>query len=176
MKKLFIAMAIAMFGASQAQAGFMIEPYLGYETGSSTSSGSADEDYTGTLFGARLGYSMMGFMFGADYMTASGTIEQTGGDLDLKTTDLGAFVGYEFPIMFRIYLSYMFDSKATPDGVGYDFEGSATRFGIGYTGLPFVAINLEMIKRTYDETSTGLSISPEQNLETYALTISLPLP
>lgn len=176
MKKLFIAAAIAIFGASQASAGIMIEPYLGYETGKVKSAGTPDDDYTGTIFGARLGYSMVGLMFGVDYMTGSGTVESTGGDTDIKPADLGVFVGYEFPVMFRAYFSYFFDSKASIDGATVDFEGGATRFGVGFTGLPFVSINLEMITRTYDEFSDGTAIDPENTVETFALTISLPLP
>ena len=110
MKKLLAVMAIAIFSATQAHAGFMVEPYLGYETGTS-GQGSSEDDYTGTAFGARLGYSMVGFMFGADYMAGSGTVDDTP-SLDVKSTNLGAFIGYEFPVMFRVYASYFFDSKA----------------------------------------------------------------
>lgn len=174
MKKLLLALSMLTF-TSVAQAGFMIEPYVGYETGSSKQSGSPDSDYTGTTLGARLGYGMLGLSFGLDYTMASGTIDETTPpDTDVDATDMGLFVSYEFPILLRVYATYILSSKADV-GQPEDIEGSGMKLGVGFTGLPFVVINLEMTNRTFDEYD-GQPITPEIDLNTYALVVSLPLP
>lgn len=176
MKKLMMALTVVVLG-SAAHAGILIEPNVGYETGTYEFTSSNKGDYSGTMFGARLGYTMMGFMFGVDYSTGSGTAKPDGGGGDgkLAPTDIGAFVGYKFPIMFRAYLSYFLDSKMHDKDASADYKGKGYRIGIGYTGLPFVAINLEMISRSFDEYD-GISFTPEMKFSTYALNISLPLP
>jgi hypothetical protein len=174
MKNLFLALSLALVLPTVAQAGFMIEPYLGYETGTLKQTGSEEIKHKGTNLGARLGYQILGLKFGLDYMQGTQTSEQTGSaDGDYKPIDMGAFVGYEFPFLLQVYASYFVSSKASvsPSSLSGDLTGKGTRVGIGWTGLPFVVINLEMITRSYEKwgeydldgklegTSTGLSLS-----------------
>jgi len=172
MKKILLTLSLALFAAPAANAGFMIEPYVGYETGD-FESGSTKDDYTGIMYGARLGYGMLGFSFGVDYSTGSGEVDDTP-SFDAEPTDLGAFIAYEFPIMLRVYATYIVDAKIALDSGTDDIEeGSGTKFGIGWTGLPFVVINLEMTKKSYDKQGNN-DIDAEIN--SYALVVSIPLP
>ena len=179
MKRIFAILAVLILGSQSAQAGIMIEPYLGYVVGGEIDDGGgATADPAGTLFGARLGFRTLGFMAGVDYQT--GTIEaqdwtDNAEDSDSDVTDLGVFVGYEFPILFRVYFSYFFDSKSEPEGSTGELEGSGTRLGVGYTGLPFVAINLELLSHSYDEFD-GSALSSDFTADSYVLSVSLPLP
>ncbi len=158
-----------------AQAGFLIEPFIGYGVSGDYDQGSTYYDLSTTMFGARAGLTMLGFMYGLEYATGSlsvGTSPETSGD----STDLGAFVGFEFPIMIRVWATYYFQSSMQFDG-GSKINGSGTKLGVGYTGLPFVSINFEMLNRTYDEfDSSSVVLSPEVTHSTFLLGISLPLP
>jgi hypothetical protein len=87
---------------------------------------------------------------------------------------MGLFVSYEFPILLRVYATYILSSKADT-GQPADIEGSGMKLGVGWTGLPFVVINLEMTNRTFDEYD-GQPLTNEIDLNTYALVVSLPLP
>jgi hypothetical protein len=173
---LSLGMFMLMFSAT-ANAGFMIEPYVGYEMGTMEQTGTEDLDNKGAYYGARLGYSLVGLKFGVDYQTGSEDVEQGGTSGDYEPTDLGVFVGYELPIMLQVYASYFFDSKAQFGDSAFpeDFTGTGMRFGIGWTGLPLVSINLEIIKRAYDEYN-GTALSGDLEGSSTALSISLPLP
>lgn len=163
MKKLAICLVAALgLTATQAQA-FFIEPFLGYEMGHGDS-----DDLSGIQFGARLGGNTLGFMYGVDYTKATLENDQTNAETD--TTDLGVVVGYEFPILLRAYYVHFLKSETDSD-----LEGDGgSKIGIGYTGLPFLAINFEMITRKYDELN-GASIA-ESEVDTYAISLSIPLP
>ncbi|MEQ1663788.1 MAG: hypothetical protein ABL927_00260 [Bdellovibrionales bacterium] len=174
MKKLLLILSTTLLGLGAAHASFMIEPYVGLEKGT-YSSGGADIDFSGTDIGARLGYSVLGFTFGADYMMASMTEKPSGGDVKAKNTDMGVFAGYQFPIMLQAYLTYFLSSELDADNQSDNLKGSGTRIGVGYTGLPFVVINFEMIKRTYTKLGS-VDLSNDAKYDSYAINVSLPLP
>lgn len=185
-KSLLLLAVIALGMTSNANAGFLIEPFIDYAVSGKAKSGSDSDDVSSTLFGARLGLTTLGFMYGLEYNTGNYTVEDDTGDSDGKVTNMGAFVGYEFPVMFRVWATYYFDSTATPDPEGnsdFDMKGSGMRFGIGYTGLPYLSINLQYMTTTYDEVEgtvlgfpVNTSLTDELKMETVLLGISVPLP
>ncbi|EPZ50325.1 outer membrane protein beta-barrel domain protein [Bacteriovorax sp. BAL6_X] len=144
MKKILIAMMI-MIAGFQAQAGIYVEPYLAYNILGETDG----DDTTGTNIGGRLGYSLpMLVSFGLDYNMGSYTIDSALGDVDADTTNLGAFVAVDLPILLRGYASYYFSSDIDTGSVSYD--GSGIAVGVGFTMLPFVSLNLEYRAMSYD--------------------------
>ena len=96
---------------------------------------------------------------------------------NVKQTDWGAFVGFEFPILVRVYAGYIFSAKGE---VSTDFgkakmEGAGTKVGVGFTGLPFVDINVEYRRGTYDDVKIGGVKSDDTDFSSLMLGVSLPL-
>lgn len=173
-----------------ANAGFLIEPYLGYSI-SSGEDGMAPAtkwEQTALFFGARLGYQALGFMGGLDFAHGmEAEIEETSGGtvtkVDVDQNTFGAFFGYNFPIMLRVWGAYYFSSVLgvqSGAGLGADIKGSGYGLGVGYTGLPFVALNLEYRRLTFDEAEsvTGQTIKftseEEQDFNQIMLSLSIP--
>ncbi|GIL17869.1 MAG: hypothetical protein BroJett040_16200 [Oligoflexia bacterium] len=175
----FLSTLVVMLGlviSTQAQAAFHIDPFLGYETGKFKSA-TSESDLSGTGFGARIGYSILGFSMGGEYYGASLKAKGTNGaaDTDLTDTDMGVFVGYQFPVLVRAYLTYYASSSAKITGA--EFTGSGgTKIGIGYSGLPFVTINLESIARKYNKVKPDgfPSVDSTNESNTTVLSISVP--
>jgi hypothetical protein len=157
MKKLALAALVSLGFTLPAQAGFFIEPYLGYLTGE-LEVGSFELDYSGTSYGARLGGSTLGILYGIDYQ--AGTYKAEGSESD-SSWSAYALVGYDFPILFRAWYAHLVEA----DGDG-DYSGS--KLGVGFTGLPFLSVNLEMVTQKDDDSGAKLN--------GYQLSVSLPLP
>ena len=187
MKRLISLLAGAtiamMIMTPRAHASLLLEPYLGYYTGSVTCcSPSLSRNQNGVAYGARVGYENLGFMIGLDAMTGNWSVASGGGQDSGSTTptDLGIFVGYNFPVMVRIYGEYGFSAqnKYTIDGYSTTDKGTNIKLGVGFTVYPMVSINLEYISDTYtkysDSTSSGNN-SPNITDAMYGLSISVPL-
>lgn len=169
----FLALFVSLFAVPQTYADVLIEPYLGYHLGK-TKSGSATSNDKGISYGGRLGYQTMGFMIGAEYQSGSWTDDSTPQDT-ITPSYLGAFVGYNFPVLFRVYGTYFFsaDSKASNSSSSVKYTGNGYKLGVGYTGFPFVSVNLEYGSTSFDK---GNSQTLSNNVDTnfYGLTISVP--
>ena len=161
----------------EAKAGLLLEPYLGYVSGTQKQTSKAN--YTGSEVGARVGYSFFGFAFGADYQMGNYTDDSSPKDT-ITQGDFGAFVAFKFPVLFRVYATYVPSSELKlkySGGSSTLKDGTATKIGVGFTGLPFININLEMITAEYGKASTsGVSstLSPKSKTSGYALSISAP--
>ncbi len=141
----------------QSHAALLIEPVVGYSFGKRTDevSGTATPDTTtaklkGTSYGGRLGYQMLGIQIGVDYLASTMT---DGGD-KFKTSEFGGFLGYEFPILLRVYAGYIFSGTATLSDktTSTDIKGgSGPKVGIGFTLLPFLDFNIEYRSVTYSQ-------------------------
>ena len=172
--KQFLLAFLMIFGMGlQAQA-FFVEPFLNYEMGENAD--NSNQEYTGTNLGVRAGGSTLGFFYGLEYGLFSGDVETTVASVTTKSSadgsDLGLTIGYDFPIMFRAYLTYFLMSDMEVGST--ELEGSGgMRLGLGFTTLPFININLEMITRKYDKSNGNDS---DTELEGYALGVSIPLP
>lgn len=160
-----------------AQASLLLEPYVGYVSGSSKTTSSSN--FTGTEYGARVGYSVLGFAIGAEYDATSFTDDLTPKD-NLSSGDLGAFVAYKFPILLRVYGTYFPASeiKAESNGTTSTYKsGNLTKLGVGFTGLPFININVEYILGSYSKVvsaGTEVSLDPKLTSSAFALSISAP--
>ena len=157
------ALAVVLFSLSltsiKAQAGILLEPYLGYKFGSvnstngtSNSSPGTANSYTtnGLVYGGRLGIRVPLVFFAADYSMASGKMNGSGIDSDMTQSSLFAVAGLNLAII-RAWVGYGFMNNLTQKlGAGdVTYEGSALKAGLGFSGIPFVSINLEYIQDTF---------------------------
>jgi hypothetical protein len=169
MKHLIGALAaLLLVVGAESQASFLIEPYLGYHMGKFEVSGNKD-DAKGTSYGGRLGFSQLGFQFGADYMGGNWDIDSSP-KFKASASNLGVFVGYDFPILLRVYGSYFFDSKLKDSST---FEGNMIRLGVGFSPIPLLDINLEYLMGKYDKLN-GSSLPSEAKLNMLGVTVSIP--
>ncbi len=179
MKKLLAVFGFSalMLSASVSQA-IYIEPYLGiYGVGTSkmTLPSVKDSELTGSLgLGLRFGYSLMGIAFGVDYDTSTIDSKDTGGTtIKVKTNNLGVFASVDVPVLpVRAYATYVLDAKNTPDGSTSDFKGKGFKIGAGFTGLPFVVINLDYYMIKYDDVA---GVTSDLDSKMAVLSVSLPL-
>lgn len=177
-KKLLVL--LFFLGLSQANAGVLFEPYIGYGFGSSEQ-GSSKSDGTGPEFGGRIAFETLGFFIGGEYMAATIKTKNktTKNTYNYNVTNIGATVGYQFPILLRAYATYFFTSNAKVDTtIPATYSGNAMKIGVGFTGLPIVSINLEYIATTYTKAEAmGITqtISPKATGSMYAISISAPL-
>lgn len=148
---------------NQAQAAFLVEPFIDHALSGEVTNGGNDSDMSITTEGLRLGMTSLGFMYGVEFSIGN-TRYDTDPEVDATSQDLGLFLGYTFPVMFRVWATYYTDSKISWDDEEY--TGTGTKIGIGYSGLPYVSINLQMLNRSYsdnnddiDDTATLLGIS-----------------
>jgi len=184
MKKFFLGLFALMMFSNTALAGFLIDPYLGFRFNGKieeeANAGDLDEfSYSGIAYGARLGYNYLGLMMGMEYGLASGEVEQDtdpgsvvlsgkGTKVDGSFTNIGVYVGYDMPLLMRFWATYYFKAKMEIEGEANNnndlnpganftdtYNGSGFGLGVGYTGLPFLSINLEYKTVTYDEIEAG---------------------
>lgn len=170
MKFIWSLLIVGVLGSSQALAGLHLEPYAGIGKAAykidvdGFSAVDPDDDDTSSI-GARIGYSFLLLSAGIDYemLTAD----------DNKATNLAAFVGVDFPILVRgwakFYLSSDFDEADDTDVTFKD--GYAV--GLGFTGLPFVSLNIELQTLNY-EVDFGIA-DGDYSVAHTLFSVSLPL-
>ncbi len=175
---LLLTLITVFYQASKAQAGLLLEPLVGMELSSSGELNENNVDITGTTVGGRLGFQNLGFMVGLDGRRMSWNLEADNSDVDYTFTQLSAFVGYDFPIMLRVWANYVFSLEGVNDDDSDTklIEGSGTVIGIGYKVMPFVSLNLEMSNLKTDK----LEVDPNETdykseYNTMMLSVSLPL-
>lgn len=169
-----IVLALALAGLSlPAQAGLHVEPFLGYHMGKDDS--TPENDITGTEMGARVGFSTLGLSVGGELSKGMYDVDSNP-SVDLEPTNMGIFAAFEFPILVRAYATYIINAKADY-GSSTEIEGSGVRLGVGFTGLPFIAINVEYIDTTYDECSGSVACVgwSDYKSKLYGINVSLPL-
>lgn len=192
MRKLtqLLLLVVLFFAASQsAKASLLVEPLVGFNLGSKIDIKDDDNkgNYTGMggAYGGRLGYQKLGFQMGVDYLHSS--IDFSGKDFKTNTSlnEWAGFVGFEFPVLLRVYAGYIF--SATGESKYLDKNdvkqsldlksGSGAKFGIGFTGLPFVVINLEYRAGSIDDYKLGSTRYENDKMKysSYLLSLSLPL-
>jgi hypothetical protein len=194
-----LIIAITFLFSVSAKAGFLVEPYLGYSFGSEsydlTNSGVLNGKYefshNGYRAGARLGYQFLGFMGGIDYGIGSygRSVDSLPSGVTTTAEDesfnqFGIFAGYELPILFRFWATYYVSANWEGDNTKDEDSGSGFGLGAGFTGLPFVSLNLEYKSFTIDETKDGAdgsvtkyptSTTSEPSVSEIVLSVSLPL-
>lgn len=186
MKRILLASLILALSTA-SNAGILIEPYIGYSINSGENGQSPKMEYemNAPFIGGRLGYQSMGFMFGVDFnkgLESSLTLKVNGteGDTDAEQQTIGAFVGYNLPALLRIWGGYYFSSKLEFTESNSEYKGSGFGVGVGYTGLPFVSLNLEYRTHTFDEaefsdgSTASLSGASEVDFNQIMLSVSAP--
>src|SRR5690606_21527118 len=108
MKKLLIALTILV--STNASAGILLEPYLGYNAGKTTQSGSEDGDITGIGYGLRVGWTLPLLFVGLDYSLHDVDIKDSSGKESADVKNLGLVVGASLPII-RVWAGYNFSSE-----------------------------------------------------------------
>lgn len=151
---LVIAMIFFFQLSQKASAAFYLEPFAGVILNSKYKSTVDEGTLSGSQVGARIGWTNMGLSLGLDGRRSAMKLEtETIGleDSDYTATQSGFFIGYEFPILFRVWANYVFSSEASDnDDSSNKFKGGGGyNFGIGYKPLPFISINLEMFTLNY---------------------------
>jgi len=194
--KLLLSILFSLLLTS-AQASFLIEPYLGFSIAgdgdTQVAGANYDLSYSSPTIGARAGYQMLGFMAGIDYSMQTFDLESKSGNTTrkdgFKKNQLGVFVGYELPILLRAWATYYLsagldgdDAPATGQNFSSNDEfsgGSGYALGVGFTGLPFVSINLEYRQLSYDKfersTNSLVGYGEDADLSEVMLSVSLPL-
>lgn len=180
--QLFI-LIFAFLMIKPAQAALLLEPVVGYSFGKSESDNAKDSNSTGPSFGGRVGYQQLGFQLGIDYLHTVANLSENEYKSDMNIDEFAGFVGFEFPVLFRVYAGYIFSSNAD---VKYNVagnsqkleltDGSGMKFGLGFTGLPFVDINFEYRKVSWDKWKlAGLSGSDDNGYNAFMIGASVPL-
>lgn len=188
--KLLFALAIVVGFSQSAKAGFMVEPYLGMlvnSTGTTNDcSSNCDDEITGNAIGAKIGYKQLGFSFGLDYQMTTGTStnEASGSsEFDLSISEYGLHVGYDFPILFRVYATYWLNSDYNISSGSNEYtlnKASGYTLGVGYSVLPMVALNLELKNVDYSELdydvngSSGTGAETDYSVNFMTLKLSIP--
>jgi len=125
--QVFLFLGLILGLASQAKASLLIEPVIGYSfsknnidllvPSDTTQNDSSSDSLKGTSFGGRLGYQNLGLQIGVDYLNSNLKID---GD-EFKTSEWAGFIGYEFPVLFRVYAGYIFSGSgdATEDEIKF---------------------------------------------------------
>jgi hypothetical protein len=179
--QLTLLLSLILGYSFQSQAALLIEPLLGYSFGSATlenkTAGLTDTDkesINGVSYGGRLGYQNLGFQLGLDYLSSRMSLN---GD-DFNTGEWGGFVGFEFPILVRVYAGYIFsgtaDYKTDTTDIGLS-GGTGAKFGIGFTMLPFLDLNIEYRAVKYDM-EEDVSPGRDLNLDYSAIMVGISLP
>ena len=165
--------------SAQSQAALLLEPLVGYSVGKLNGEydpGTADfdESLKGTSYGGRVGYQNLGFQLGLDYLASNMEAD----DMDFKTSEFGGFVGFEFPVLVRVYAGYVFSGTGDLEqDIGRDLNlkgGTGPKIGVGFTLLPFLDVNLEYRRISYDEKDLGLGVTLDADYSATMLSFSLP--
>ena len=180
--QLFI-LVLAFFIIKPAHAGLLIEPVVGYNIGNIEvdTAGIDKEKTSGVSYGGRLGYQNLGFQLGLDYLNSNLNVDENKYS-NLKTGEWAGFVGFEFPILLRVYAGYIFSATADTQfdaGAGkqkISLEGgSGTKLGIGFTILPFLDINVEYRKVSFDDYKfAGSKVNDKSTYDAVMVGVSLP--
>lgn len=169
MKYMKYLSVLLVFYSSLSMAGLLIEPVVGYNFINKVDV-DGPKDYksgAGLGYGGRVGYKPGAFEFGLDYLHSD--LDMGSGDFDsnISMNEYGAFVGFEFPILVRVYGTYIFSADANTEVANQDVtfnSGTGWKLGVGFTLLPFIDINADYRQIKFDD----------EDVDAYMLSLSLP--
>lgn len=168
-----------LYYSNKSHAGTLIEPYAGLNFMNTYSvEGGTSGEISGSSVGARVGIENFGLIAGLDGRRSSVTLKpKSGSDNDYVFTKLGFFVGYDFPILLRVWGEYVFsvDGEQNDNSANKFNSGSGSIIGIGYKILPFVSLNLEFTSFTTTSQETQLT-STDQNVDFQGFTLGISVP
>jgi hypothetical protein len=182
-----LILILAFLIIKPAQAGLLIEPLVGYTMSKFQvdEDGFDEEKANGGSIGGRLGYQNFGFQLGLDYLRSSLKVDDDAYKTNTTVNEFAGFVGFEFPVLLRVYAGYIF--AATGEGK-VDFgagagkqtielsDGSGVKAGVGFTVLPFLDINVEWRKGTYGELKIGSGDKEDTDTDFSAIMVGVSLP
>ncbi len=172
-KKIFLSFTALVLIGFSAQAGFLVDPYMGYMV-----SGSNNNNFTisGQDMGIRLGWTTLGLGLGVDATVAGKYSYKNGTTTDYSPSHTGVFVSYTFPILIRGYATYFFSSKVSSSSpTSVSTTGNGTKLGVQYTGLPFIALGIEYYTMNYTEVEiSGSKMSASGSESQTRLALSVP--
>lgn len=185
MKKLTqigLLLALILGFSVESQAALLIEPVLGYSVGKLNTEIEAlgatekdDNSASGASYGGRLGFQNLGFQLGLDYLASSMSSDGE----DVKTSEFGGFVGFEFPILLRVYAGYVFsgtaDTKVEDESINLT-GGTGPKVGVGFTILPFLDLNIEYRNIKYETNDEDLPANAELDADYQAVMFAVSLP
>jgi hypothetical protein len=178
-----LILVLAFFTIKPVSAGLLLEPVLGYSmvTRFKVDDGDSAKG-SGPSIGGRIGYQNLGLQLGLDYLRSTYNLDDNDYKEDVTASEWAGFVGFEFPILFRVYAGYIFSANGESQydgGSGKQkltfSEGSGMKFGVGFTGLPFIDINFEYRRGTYGEYKLGSTKeTADTDFNAYMISLSLP--
>jgi hypothetical protein len=186
-----ITLVFILVLSHSVSAAVLVEPHLSYTIIGDGDYNGSDNSYSGLNYGGRLGLKYHGLMMGGDYSKSSLSYSEksTTASRDIKydRNQIGAFVGFRFPLFIRIWYTYYLEDKLTFKttlsgwSTSGDYrKGTGDELGIGLTTLPFVSINFLYRHSTYKKFSSATATSGEHDLTPihktteYALGFSIP--
>ncbi len=180
-----ILIALIILSCSHSQAGIFLEPYVGYYLGETDVKGPSSNvanDDSGMAYGARLGFTVGGYLYVAgDATLIKGEYENSSSNTtdDLEVLSYAAVAGIRFG-MFHVWYGHAFkvESETMDEGVATDYEGTGWKAGIGTRLFGKINLNLEYLTSEMD-TVDGADIptSSINSVEStgYMLTLGFPL-
>ena len=203
--RLILCFVLAQAFSLGVRASIHIEPYFGQilNFSSSTQTESSvnyERGLDGLLYGARLGYGLLGFSAGVDFASSQFDAEvkepiaqvtswRLSGQAVLssvKASYFGLFINYDLPLLLRVWATY-FPSARYEFGSGDPIQnnkdvwkGTGFSVGIGYTGLPFLSLNYELRSFSFDEeydssADSTKELSMEHGSVEHLVGISIPM-
>lgn len=185
--KQLVVLFICVIGFRAAHAGLYFEPYYGQETGSYVGTATimsvpvaTDSSTSGTVFGAKIGFSFSGFGFGFDASNSTLTQEESGVKNDLEPRQSGIFFQYtpEFPIKFCFtYINDSVSRDETLESIGLSdrAKGSGFKIGVGYLVFKYLALNVDYLSVNFNSADDPAVKRFDVYRNATMLSISLPM-
>ena len=178
----FLTGLLLLVCSSVAFAGFHLEPYAAFAASGEWDNGLRTDKISMTNFGTKLGYqSSFGLQVGGDIQLGSGTFKTaSAGQQDLKAASaaFGAYLGYQTFFGLRGYAHYLFSSAvALDDSINSALVGNGIKLGVGYSIIPWLALNLEYHSMQYGKSKSDLgdaTLNPKYKTNFIFVAVSFP--
>jgi hypothetical protein len=167
LKSVWLFILPVVVTVSVANAGFLIEPIIGYQTGTADSKllaslGGTERTITttGASYGLGLGWRFPSKVFvGADYLVApletKFSPDFTGAPDKLSATAYYLTLGYQAHPLGKVYLGVGAFSSEDNASTSTKYTGTSLKAGAGYEFYNHIALHAEYILYTLTEFQTG---------------------
>lgn len=178
--------AIAMLFSTSAFAGVFLEPYVGYQTGDTTSeltltaptasSVTNDLKVKGVSFGGRIGVIAFHMALGAEYLHGDVETKDDGQTTKYKEDNFGPFVSIPLFASFRLNGAYFPSAKIKSDDKT-EFKGTGYKLGVSLRLISVFHLSVDYLSTEYDEaTVPGSTVgSFTGDKKTTLVSLSVPL-
>ena len=128
------------------------------------------------MYGGRVGIQKMGLMLGLDGRKGEWEIDNDT-STEFSYNHMAAFVGYDFPILLRVYASYIIGGNATDDDDNEYLEPSGYTLGVGYKFFPYLSANAEYGTINYKEREdvNGVNATTDERGTYLLFSVSAPI-